>query len=242
MAETSDAAAPQRQRLHLAAEPRAVGAGHAVQAAAHVQQPQPAVLAALQEQGAREERRGGGAEVGVGRLQHALVGRRVVPLQAPCAAREPQDRVAPVRAPVEGPVARGHEQVVRPGLHDHAGAAPDRRLLGAAARRVDHRPAVGAQDVEDVADGARAAVDRDDLALVGRLVAEVAAERRVHPAAVEVQRRGELLPDRLAADDGRPRAGSGLAPVGQRQLVDAPVGRGREDEAPAAGRPPASRW
>ena len=78
-------------------------------------------------------------------------------------------------------------------------------------------------------DRARAWTERDDVALVGRRVADVAAGRRDHEPVREVQRGRDLLALRQQRDRGRPD----LASVGNRELADPPVGPGRVEEAPA---------
>ena len=72
---------------------------------------------------------------------------------------------------------------------------------------------------------------RHDVPLVRRRVADVAAGRRDHEAARDVQRRGELLVRRVARDRGRPEH---LA-VGDAQLADPPVRGGGVDRR-AVGR------
>ena len=63
--------------------------------------------------------------------------------------------------------------------------------------------------------------ERNDVALVRRGVADVAARRHEHEAAREVERRRELLVRRVAGHARRPQH----LPVGDAQLADPAVGR-----------------
>ncbi len=86
--------------------------------------------------------------------------------------------------------------------------------------------AVCAERVEHGLEPAAGSADRDDVALVGRYVAEVAAGRRQQVRPVDVQRRAELLVLGFERHPHRPGAFTVFAAVGQRELVDQPVGRG----------------
>ena len=141
-----------------------------------------------------------------------LVRRRPV-LQEPLAVgREDEDAVAPVRLPVERPVAGRDEQVAGRGIDDRRRAAPDRRVARGAGRRLDDLVAVGAERVPDADDPAARRVERHDVPLVGRRVADVAVGRGEDEAVREVERRGELLVRRVARDRRRPEHLPGRRP------------------------------
>src|SRR5206468_3423743 len=113
---------------------------------------------------------------------------------------------------------------------DDAGARPDRRAALGAAARADERVAVAAQRVPDVDEPAGARVQGGDVSLVRRRVADVAARRREHEAAREVERRAELLARGKHGDRARPDLAAGR----QRELVDPSVRRAGPDEAAVA--------
>ena len=68
------------------------------------------------------------------------------------------------------------------------------------------------------------------MALVGGDVADVAAGRRDHVGAVDVQSRAQLLARGVTRDPDRPGPGAVLAATGEREFVDQPIGRSRVDE------------
>jgi len=71
-------------------------------------------------------------------------------------------------------------------------------------------------------------IDGDDVPLVGRLIADVAARSDQHEPAREVQRGRELFALRQERDTDGPAAGLGA--TGNRELVDESIGRCRVDE------------
>src|SRR5207247_9166066 len=138
------------------------------------EQPQLAVLSSLNGVPA-DQRRRGAAEIDVAALQARLVARRPVVEQAAGVAGQHQGAVAPVALAVEGYVAGRHEQVPRSRHHDDARPGPDRRVAVYAARRVEQPMHVRTERVPDMNDATGGSVDRDDVALIRRLVADVAA-------------------------------------------------------------------
>ncbi len=100
-----------------------------------------------------------------------------------------------------------------------------------AARGHDQAVAVRAERVEDRCDVAAFAVDRDDVPLIRRCVADVAARRDDHGGAVDVERGGDLLVRGVARDAHGPRTRAVLGPVFECELVDEPVRRDGVDEA-----------
>ena len=83
----------------------------------------------------------------------------------------------------------------------------------------------GAEGVPDVQQPAVLRADDDDVSLVRRRVADVAAGRGDHVTAVEVERGGDLLELRQLRDRSAPDGMAGR----DRQLLDPPVGRGGVD-------------
>ena len=130
----------------LPAEVAARGMLPAVQPV-EVEQPEHAVLAALEDEVLREDRGSGAAQVEVGEQEPLLVARRVA-LERLQRRRELEHAVAPLRAAVPEAVGGRDEQV--PGGIDGGGdPSPDAAVGSGAARRADDRRAVTAEDVED---------------------------------------------------------------------------------------------
>src|SRR6476660_9089844 len=105
---------------------------------------------------------------------------------------------------VQRPVAGGPEERAAAGDDDRAGAAPDRRVARGAPRRVDESAMSGAEGVPDVQQPAVLRPHHDDVSLVRRSVADVAAGRGDHLTAVEVERGSDLLELRQLRDRSAP--------------------------------------
>ena len=117
-----------------------------------------------------------------------------------------------------------------PGSTHRPAAREDGRVAGRAGARDLQFAAVGAERVEDPQQPPAGAFDEDHVALVGRAVAEVAAGGGDDVRTVDVERGAELLVDRFEGDPHRPGAFAVLAAVGERELVDQAVRRGRVHE------------
>ena len=192
----------------------------------------PALDAVEPSVGAAHQRRGGRAEVDVAGVELLLVGRRPAPDELAGVGRELEHAVAPGGLAVVRRVPGRDQDAAGVGLDHRAGPGPDRRVGVRAARRLDDLVPVRAERVPDVDDLTARPVDRDDVALVGRRVADVAAGRREHEPARDVERRPELLVGRVARDRDRPAAAGHLGAVGQVELVDDAVGRDGVDVLP----------
>ena len=169
-----------------------------------IEEPELAVLTALGRQPAAEQRRRGRAEIDITGVQVALVGRRPVLEEPTRVGREHEDAVAPVRPAVPLRVTRGNEEVAGRRLDDDARASPDRGVALRAGRRLDQLVPVATERVPDVDDPAGLRRDRDDVALIRRRVADVAAGPDQHQAARIVERRRDLFPLGELRDRDRP--------------------------------------
>ncbi len=148
--------------------------------------------------------------------------------------------VAPFQGPLPvsirmRPLAGSGErsECLRFGWLDHRAAArEDRRVARRAGARLLQFAAVGAQRVEHAQRRPLERAISDHVALVGRGVAEVAAGRREDVGTVDVERRGELLVGGSRVTHTGQEPLRVLAAVGERELVDQPVGRGGVHEQP----------
>src|SRR5262249_62369155 len=95
---------------------------------------------------------------------------------------------APGAAPIEGAVPGRDEQVAARWVDNHTSAGPDRRVALGARRRVDESAPVAAERVPDVDEPPRSRVDRRDVALIWRRVADVPARPDEDETAREIQR------------------------------------------------------
>ena len=101
-----------------------------------------------------QERRGAGAQVGVGGVELFLVGRRVPLAQAQRGEGELEHAVAEVGGSVVGGVARRDQHARGTGLDHRAAAREDRGVARRATRRIDDLRPFRAERVEDVLDAA----------------------------------------------------------------------------------------
>ena len=124
---------------------------------AQLQQPQLAVLAALQRVAAGEQRRARRAEVGVGHVQLVLIRRASSGASSFDASGESTSTLSPqsVRA-VPRAVPGRHHEVAGRRVDGGAVARPDRRVARRAGARDDQPAAIAAERVPDVRDPPRA--------------------------------------------------------------------------------------
>src|SRR5262249_40709473 len=141
--------------------------------------------------------------------------------------------VAEIGGPVPWPVAGVDQHALAAGLDDRAAAREDRGVARATAARYEQLSPLRAERVEHAPQATARAVDQHDMALIRGCGPEVAAGRRDHVRAGDVERRTELLAGGVAGHGNRPGARAVLAAVRERELVDQPVGRGGVDEAGA---------